>query len=167
MNTFKDSDGREWEIALDLGVAKRLRARGFDLLDEERLAEMSQDIITQADLLFLVCDRQAEDRNVSDEDFGRLLTTCFSDAVDALFRELAFFFRQVGRQAQATIAEKIANASREVQRRAATRLSADKVDRMIAATLDKAEAEIDAQLAKFGGSGSTKSPESSASTPPD
>lgn len=95
---FKDTEGREWTVAINIAVAKRLRDRlQLDILDKvgmTALSEIAEDPIRLADVLYVVCIKQAEERKVSDEDFGAALSGDALEAASIAFMEgVADFFR--------------------------------------------------------------------------
>lgn len=71
---FTDEAGREWAVEVNCGTLWRVRdALGVNLTADlpavmERLAK---DPALLANVLFVVCERQADGRGVSDEEFGR------------------------------------------------------------------------------------------------
>lgn len=104
MQTFKDSEGREWKVEVSIGTAKRIR----DLLKVDLLAldqgdpplahRLATDVILLCDILYVVVKPQAEALDVSDEVFGASLGgTAIQNAVNALYAELESFFQNLGR----------------------------------------------------------------------
>lgn len=98
MATFCDSKGREWVIAFTVPVMKRVKDRteihlGHLLNDECRLLkEVTGDVITFADVLFLMVQNQAEAASVTDTEFGESLAgDAFEAAVDAFMQALQDF----------------------------------------------------------------------------
>lgn len=76
MPSFKDSNNREWLVALDGPKIKRIRDKlGFDVANSDGTvyAALRSDAALLIDVLYLLCQRQAEERKLSDEDFGALI----------------------------------------------------------------------------------------------
>jgi len=95
-HAFKDAEGREWIVRVTVATIKRIRDTiGLDILDgENSIALLSSDPVTLCDVLYLSCKDDADNRNVSDEEFGRALWGDALDAATNAFLEaLADFFR--------------------------------------------------------------------------
>jgi len=64
MHTFKDTEGREWQLKLNITAVKRVRdLAGVDLMDTaggETLARLAQDPIALVDTLYAICKPQTE-----------------------------------------------------------------------------------------------------------
>lgn len=104
MKTFKDAEGREWQIAINIDAIKRVRAAldGFDLLaltDGNVIQELIGDPVKLVDTIFVLCQDQATARGCSDAEFGRSMG---GDALDlattALLEEFVDFFPSRKRQ---------------------------------------------------------------------
>lgn len=125
MSTFKDTQGRSWTISINTEQIKRLRtrlsidvARLFDN-NAEVYRKILSDVVLLVDVLFVLCESQAEKAGINDAQFGEALAgDCFDDAIKAFEDALLFFcpkrqreiltqMRAKGDQA-ATEAEKIA-----------------------------------------------------------
>lgn len=111
MRTFQDKIGRSWTISINVSVMKRVRALcGIDLfniveIDDKQnpkadlLERLSSDPILLVDVIFAVCKEEADERNVTDEDFGRSMSGDSIDAAtDALLDEIVDFFPTAKRQ---------------------------------------------------------------------
>lgn len=81
--TFKDTEGREWNLSLSVDTLKRLRERlDVDLMARgllEVLQKVFGDYVELANVLFVIVEPQAKERGVSDVDFGRALA---GDAIE-------------------------------------------------------------------------------------
>ena len=103
MKTFTDNTGRTWAIAINVGAVKRVRAcLDVNLLDavEGKLIErLVSDPILLCDVIFILCQQEAETRGITDEQFGQAMA---GDAIDAatsaLLEELVDFFPTGKRQ---------------------------------------------------------------------
>jgi len=110
MRVFKDSSGREWTIALNIGAIKRVRdlmklnGETVDLLspfsgDPPLSTRLFLDLCLLVDVLYCICRPQCQERNVSDEDFGAAIAGEESKAAyEAFFEELLGFFQKAGRE---------------------------------------------------------------------
>lgn len=157
MNTFRDTQGRDWRVEINVDAVKRLRSLlNVDLLgvldDECRLlARLHDDPVLLVDVLYCVCQPQADEQGISDEQFGRSMS---GDALlhgsHALMESLADFFPNA-------------------RQRGAFRNLLEKTRTMVERLLDYAESEIhgidpasaaESAIASFG-----NLPGSSASIP--
>lgn len=97
MRAFKDSEGREWIIEINVAAVKRVR----DLLGEDLLQAVGGDLVERladdpvllCDVLYVLCKPKADERGVSDEDFGRsMVGDVIGNATTAFIEELVDFF---------------------------------------------------------------------------
>jgi hypothetical protein len=109
VHSFQDSTGQGWDVVIDFAAVKRLRgALNIDLCAladgvPTLGARLSVDVVLMVDALYVLCRRQAEDRQVSDEDFGRAVAGVFAAATAAFWQELTDFFQPL-RAATANVA---------------------------------------------------------------
>src|SRR5687768_6394236 len=95
MRTFKDTVGRTWNVALNIGTAKRIKeAMGLDLLDNgQSIQQIAGDPYLMGNVLFVICEAQCKQLDVTDEQFGESLAgDVIDDALTALVEELVDFF---------------------------------------------------------------------------
>ncbi len=97
MRTFTDNAGRTWTIAINVDCIRRLRATlNIDLLEavEGKLIErLVGDPILLCDCIYVICKPDADQRNISDEDFGRAMAgDAIEYATTSLLEELVDFF---------------------------------------------------------------------------
>jgi len=104
MKTFHDTTGREWTIELNVASVKRVRSLlGVDLLalhagQPPLITCLGSDVCLLCDVLFALVKPQADAAQVSDEQFGQGLGgAALLDGQQALYAELADFFRALGR----------------------------------------------------------------------
>lgn len=119
---------REWRIALNYRLLERIKEDlGIDLLDihnPSALGRLSFDLRQFVDLLYFVCEAQAQQLGVSDEEFGvGLAGDVFDQAFDAFQAEYTDFFPQsqrtilqatLGRMTQSTL-QAVTMAVEEIQ----------------------------------------------------
>lgn len=90
-HSFTDTNGARWTVEINVSTVRRCRSVvGVDLMQAatsggEALSALVTDPVGLVDVLYLCCEREAKDRGVSDEDFGRGL------AGDAIERATAAF----------------------------------------------------------------------------
>jgi len=99
MHSFVDNEKRTWEISINVTAVKRIRGLlGVDLyalVDDgfKSLSKLVSDPVTLADVLYCLCNDQAEKQSISDEEFGRALAgDAITLAADAFVEELIDFF---------------------------------------------------------------------------
>ena len=101
MKQFKDSVGREWSIAVNVGSAKRVRdVIGVDLfkLFSDECERVLSDPCLLVDLLYVLCEQQAKETVISDVQFGEgMVGDCIDAAANALLEAVADFFPQAKR----------------------------------------------------------------------
>lgn len=111
--SFKDNRGRSWIVSITANDLKRVRlATGIKLgsLTEDQLkplAELLSDTEQFIDVLYLLCQEQAEKIGASDADFGRAMVgDHIDDAATAFLRALADFSPSRVRTTLLNLAEK-------------------------------------------------------------
>ncbi|MBN2585006.1 MAG: hypothetical protein JXL80_18235 [Planctomycetes bacterium] len=112
MKTFIDNAGRTWTVTVNVDTIKRVRTlcqvNLLEVLEGDLLGRLANDPVLLCDVLFAVCKTEADQKSVSDEDFGRAMA---GDAIDAattaLLEELVGFFPSLKRQALLKALEKL------------------------------------------------------------
>ncbi len=160
MKTFSDNAARAWTVQVNVGAIKRVRDLAqvnlLEVIEGKLLERLISDPVLLCDVIYCLCQPEADAKGISDEEFGRAMG---GDAIDgattALLEELVDFFPQAKRRV-------LAKALAKLQKLQATALAA------VETRLDSPELEkhLEAQLRQLGSlSGSV--PESSESTPAD
>ena len=84
MKTFKDNEGRTWTVKVNISTVKRVKSllgiNIFDAIEKDLIARLVTDTILLVDVLYVICKPEAEQKNVSDEQFGEGLA---GDAITA------------------------------------------------------------------------------------
>ena len=116
MRTFRDNDGREWTVAINVGSMKRIRdMAGVDVFGGGLPAfveDVTANPVMLADVLYAVIQPQAEKREVTPELFAEAVAgDVIEHAADALLSELVDFFPKARRE----ILKKILETSKEVE----------------------------------------------------
>lgn len=119
MKIFKDADGNEWKVSLDFDMVDEIAARVerpgstpeerkyYDLMDmmnremisalqirdpNNSLGYLRENIRCIVNLLYVVCEAQCKERDVSPEQFAKLMVgQTLGDAYDALSEEIINF----------------------------------------------------------------------------
>jgi len=152
MHSFKDAEGRAWDVEvtpytlgnvrdlLGIDVARMATAR-------ELFGMIADDPITLVNVLYVLCRDQAEERDISDRDFGRLLLGDVIDrATEAFVQGVVDFFPS--------------------RQRRLLRAALAKLEKARETALAKSEVEIE-KLNPDPSSSATSSEGSSESTPDD
>ncbi len=99
MHVYTDAQGKAWEVRLNVTLLRRVRdVLGLDLnaLVADGLADLGKflrDPMRVVEVLFVLCEEQAQRDGVTPEQFGTALYgDCIVDATDALLEELIDFF---------------------------------------------------------------------------
>lgn len=173
MATFKDSNGKEWQIKLDAPKIRNVRSvtcdhdetecrhrpgvdkqcTGVDLaaLDGKAYQRMTEDFCLLGDVVWLLVEDQAVAAGVSDVQFGEALV---GDAIDgataAMLAGIADFFPQGRRTLMKAVAEK-SDAMRELgTAKALARIEDPALSARIAAALEKQlDEEIERALTRL------------------
>lgn len=136
MKVFKDKNGVEWLIEINVDAVKKVKGlAGVDLLDiaDGKLMErLMSDPILLVDVLWCLCKEQAASRGVNDEQFGKVMG---GDAIDAattaMLEELVDFFPLRKRQVLAKAFAKVKTIEARVIDLANVRLDSPTLDAKI------------------------------------
>ena len=183
MRKFKDSSKKEWELSLTAGDMTRVKTASegrFNLFDPDSKpggscgdrtiaevlnCEQTADYETLWEVLYLLIEPQASERQVTAEAFGKSMTPdCLIVAQAALQKEWADFFRQLQRPDKALPLEKLAEWTLLALQKA------KKAEPLIAEMDAQIDAAMDARLKDSFGSLQEKlaailTPSRSASSP--
>lgn len=156
MPSFDDNKGRTWVLEINVNTVKRVRSLAdCDLLDTENgeiIRRLSSDPILLCDVLFAICKPQAEEKGISDVEFGKgLAGDAIADATEALLEALANFFP--GRRASLLkgALQKMETVEEKYLDKVEAKLNSPEM-------MDQMEAELEEQIP---GDSSTEQPESS------
>ena len=165
MRAFKDNQGRQWSVDINVTAIKRVRGlTGEDLMQviEGTLIEkLIRDPVLLCDVVYALCKPEADSRSVSDEEFGKAMAgDAIEAATTAVLEELVSFCpsprdrANLGRVLQAT--RKVMDRARDLVEK---KLESGELDRLADRLLSEGSG------AAIAGSSSTSAPASSASTP--
>lgn len=103
MQTFKDTEGRNWTVVVNVQAVKRVKALlDIDLLEmiEGKLLDrFIASPILLCDVIYALCKPQADAAGVKDEDFGRAMAGDAIDAATAAFLQAVVDFFPSSRRA--------------------------------------------------------------------
>ena len=177
MKTFTDNAGRDWVIEINVASLKRVKGlTGTDLIalavsmDTSVAERLASDPILLCDVLYAVCKPQADERGVSDEEFGRAMAgDAIESATVALLEDIVGFCPSPRDRAALG---RVLTAMRDARDKARDlvdknldrMIEGGEIDRIVESAMTEAEARLEAGLeqTKSGGS-STSAPASPGS----
>jgi hypothetical protein len=183
MKTFRDTSGREWAISVDVNAVKRVMRATFDfcgeplkvnllsIVDPEDATGLLQKLIEYpplvCDIAYAICKPQCDEKNVTDEDFGRALGgDVLEKALECIIEETVDFFPQARRAVLRRVLEKSQAFVQKAKTLADARIAAGELDAAIDAILEPELEKLQQKQPPATGTGSALSlPESSASIP--
>lgn len=144
MKTFKDCESRDWVVAVNVDSIKRVRAllNGTDLLsvlDEKGtlLRDLHTNPVLVVDVVYCLCKPQADERGISDEQFGQAMA---GDVIDrasrALMEDLVDFFPEARRSILKKILQKVTQLEEKIAARAEKILDGPELDRLMEKVLN-------------------------------
>jgi hypothetical protein len=164
MKTFKDNAQREWTVEINVAALKRVKSLTevdlLGVLDGTLIERLIRDPVLLCDAVYAICKPQADERSVTDEDFGRAMAgDAIEHATEALLEELVSFCPSPRDRANLG---RVLKATREVMDKARDIVEA----RLKSGELEKVAEAALAQAQAGPGSSSGSAPESPESTPP-
>lgn len=135
--TFKDVEGREWVIDINVSAIKRVQTLiGVNLLEviEGKLIDqLLSDYVLLVDIIYAICEPQAAKRGVTDEQFGEAMAgDAIDEATRALLAGIVAFCPSPGRRRVLGLAiERVDKAMAKAVERATERMEDGTVDREI------------------------------------
>jgi hypothetical protein len=146
---FTDADDREWPLTLDFPDVSRIKKlTNVDLLSNDDLTRCTGDLMLMVDVMYAGWKELADEREVTDEAFGRLVSHSFEASVQAFNEALADFFHRIGRGPMATLIRKGMELAPTQTKQLAAKLAPNTLDRLLKKSLRVTELEIDSELAK-------------------
>lgn len=121
MRTFKDAAGRDWTLALNFGMALKLKAEGIDLLptkpsQDDFFMQLQTDVFTAFDLLQRLCEEQQKAAGVTPEAFAAAFDAdATMRATEALIEEVTDFIQTIRKT---DLYRRITTKATEIQTRA-------------------------------------------------
>jgi len=169
MQTFTDTTGHKWTVAVNIGTVKRVRARlGIDMLDPDVFITLMKDLITICDVIYVLCQDDIDKQGLTEEQFmARLGGPVLLEARDALTAAYSVFlpdpesaarFRVVMDKNKILLEKTLALVEKKMPQ------MMEHLDNEIAAMLAETEKVIDQKTASITGQSLMKPPESSEST---
>lgn len=172
MNKFTDTEARDWIISINVQAVKEVREKcDVDLLDVggkdgDVFLELVSNPITLVNVLYVLCEKQATEREISDEDFGRAMAGDVIDAATSAFVQALVNFtpNRRDRARIQTAWEKVQKYLDLARDKLQERMNDPATDAMLESKLDAAMADLwpDPEASESApGTPSTSTPESS------
>lgn len=171
MPSFKDANQQEWLLSLDAPTIKAVRSEcdGLDLADVEgrSFAKMQNDPCLLVDVLWIMCRKQASDKGISDEQFGRALVgDSLESATTAMLESIADFFPSQRREILRAVVEKEKTLRQQGMQIALSKINDPTLEaEILKAVENQTEEELKRALTRLRSA--TNLPDSSGSTQPD
>lgn len=185
MKTFRDSEGREWAVAVDVNAIKRVLKAPIEHLGEPvkvnllELVEPDGELLKKVvaypplvcDIAYALCKPQCDEKGVTDEDFGRAMGgDVLEMALDVILEETVDFFPESRRAVFKTVLAKSRTFAAKAKTLVAARLAAGELEAAIDAVLVPELRKLETPSSgtgsagnSLGSSGSTPDPELSPS----
>jgi hypothetical protein len=146
MKSFVDKSGQSWAVELTIGIARRV----FDIGQPESISKLLDDAFARFDLLWLLCEQQANQRGIDQAKFDSLLADegAYVQANDALLGAVEDFFRRIGKESLALLMAKSREAAQRLETLATGKVST--IDSALDQTIAKAMNSVDEAIAKAG-----------------
>jgi hypothetical protein len=181
MKTFRDTASREWAITVDVGAIKRVMKAPIEHLGEPLKVNLLALVEPESELLKklveyppLVCDiayailkPQCDEKNVTDEDFGRAMGgDVLEKVLDLILEETVDFFPQARRTVLKRVLEKTKAFAEKAKALTEARINTGELDAAIDAVLAPQLKKLEEGAPPTTGTGTASSlPASSASIP--
>jgi len=134
MKTFNDNAGRTWTLAINVDAIKRVRdlvkVNLLEIADGKLVDRLVSDPILLCDVIYALCKPEADQRTISDSQFGAAMA---GDAIDqattALLEEVVGFFPQARRKVLAKAMAKLKTLQQTVLDRAEAKIDSPELER--------------------------------------
>lgn len=154
MKTFVDTADRTWSIHLTIDSVKRVKSLlDVNLLDllggsTPLLTRLGTDVVLLCDVIFVLIKTQADEKGVTDEQFGAALGgEAILGAQSAFYEELIGFFQGMGRKDMVRAVTAQRNLIDKAVQRIASHLDAIDLDKMLEETIGKSSTSSQAAAA--------------------
>jgi hypothetical protein len=176
LSQFVDQRGRTWRLELNYSLAKRLReVTSLDFVnyqDGKALLAIHDSDEKLVQVLWLLCESQAQASSVGEEEFGAGLGgDALEQAIEALEQALINYSRPARRQAMQAIRDKAHELVAAQTDLATTKIRSPKVTQLMEAKIREVSEQIDRQIdaamqtPSTSGNSATSGPVSSGSYP--
>lgn len=134
MQTFTDTAGRVWSLAIGTDTIKRVRTLlSVDLMEFVEgtlMGKLMSDVVLLVDVLYAACKQEADARGITDEQFGQAMSgDVLAAAEEALAESLFSISHPSRRQAARAAWEKAKQLRARASDLAVVRLQDPEIDR--------------------------------------
>ena len=141
MKTFKDNAGRSWTLIVNVAAIKRVRSlldvNLMEAVEGDLLEQLSTDPILLCDVVYVLCKPEADQQNVTDEQFGQAMAgDAIEHATTALLEELVDFFPLARRRVLQKALVKLKAVEEKASKFAEAALNDPKFDEQLDAALN-------------------------------
>ena len=97
MKTFTDNAKRQWNISVTIDAVKRVKSLlDVDLMEAatgKLIQELSDNPVLLCDVIYCIVKPQADEKNITDEEFGKAMAgDAIDQATSAFLEDLVNFF---------------------------------------------------------------------------
>lgn len=142
MKDFKDAKDTNWDITVNVGTAKAVKdLTGVNLFDlyASEAQKVFSDPCLLVNVIYVLCKKQAENRKISDVEFGeRMIGDALEAASNALLLEVADFFPSGRRQVLKKMFEQSQTAAKQMEQDAIKKLESMDVASLLRSTKSQA-----------------------------
>ena len=114
MKTFTDNAGRSWNISVTVDAIKRVRSLlDVDLMEAaagKLIQQLADNPVLLCDVIYCIVKPQADEREITDEDFGKAMAgDAIDQATSAFLEDLVNFFPSRKREMLQKVLVKLKN----------------------------------------------------------
>ena len=155
MKTFKDNAGRSWTLIVNVAAIKRVRSlldvNLMEAVEGDLLEQLSTDPILLCDVVYVLCKPEADQQNVTDEQFGQAMAgDAIEHATTALLEELVDFFPLARRRVLQKALTKLKAVEEKASKFAEAALNDPKFDEQLDAALNNITDSVSNLQASLG-----------------
>ena len=155
MKTFKDNAGRSWTLIVNVAAIKRVRSllnvNLMEAVEGDLLEQLSTDPILLCDVVYVLCKPEADQQNVTDEQFGQAMAgDAIEHATTALLEELVDFFPLARRRVLQKALGKLKAVEEKASKFAEAALNDPKFDEQLDAALSNITDSVSNLQASLG-----------------
>lgn len=151
---FTDQQGRDWQIKLNVGMATRLRDEAAcDVVNTANgsvFQALATDWLKLGMALWIVCEEQADDRQVTEEEFAKLLEEkTLASAVTAMENAIVNFSPTHRRPAMRAIIDRLHDSMTKTSEQEVKMITGKEADRYFQQQMGKHQAKIKKALGEL------------------
>lgn len=152
MRQFNDKNGQAWSLELTIGQARK----SFDIGNPESLTALLDEPYSRFDMLWLMCEKQAKERNIDVDQFDLLLAeeNAMIAAHDALLLAINDFFQRIGKPSLSLLMTKSRAAAKRLETLATEKVNTidSQLEKVIQSSMKKIDQAIEKSTQQTAGS---------------